>query len=267
MDDSTSPIQDQNGLSAGERTTGKVGWGPVSAIAFSIIVYFGTQIIGGFLVSIYPFVKGWNEQQVSGWLEHSIYAQFFFVLIVESLTIYLIWRFLRRRKAKPSDIGLKKPRLRDIGYALCGFGFYILVFILALTILKHYVPALDIDQKQALGFSTTVTGLALALSFVSLVVLPPFVEEILARGVLYTGLRSKLPVITSALITSGLFAVAHLQFGTGNALLWTAAVDSFILSMVLIYLRQKTDSLSASIMLHMIKNGIAFVSLFVLHVS
>ena len=44
-----------------------------------------------------------------------------------------------------------------------------------------------------------------------------------------------------------------------------AAATAFVLSLVLIYLREKTGSLWASITLHAIKNGVAFVALFALH--
>ena len=103
--------------------------------------------------------------------------------------------------------------------------------------------------------------------FISLVVLPPIVEEILVRGFLYTSLRKYLPRIWAVIIASALFAAAHLPEGnSGAGLLWVAAVDTFILSAVLIYLREKTDKLWASMMVHGMKNGIAFLSLFVFRV-
>src|SRR5690606_7282850 len=103
----------------------------------------------------------------------------------------------------------------------------------------------------------------LILVFISLVLLPPFVEEVLARGFLYTGLKTKWPVWAAAVVTSLIFAAAHLEFGSGAPLLWVAAIDTFTLSLVLIYLREKTGKLGASIMLHMLKNGVAFVLLFI----
>jgi membrane protease YdiL (CAAX protease family) len=59
-----------------------------------------------------------------------------------------------------------------------------------------------------------------------------------------------------------LFGVAHLQFGSGAPLLWVAALDTFTLSIVLCYLREKTGSVWAGVFLHAIKNAIAFVALF-----
>ena len=152
-----------------------------------------------------------------------------------------------------------------MAYALSGFFVYMLVYLVLFNIVTAIIPSLDANQKQELGYDTYTSGLALAGIFVSLVVLPPIVEETLFRGFLYSGLRNKIPKITAAIVTSIIFAAVHLQFGSGNALLWVAALDTFVLSMVLVLLRDKTDSLWASIGLHMIKNLLAFFSIFIFH--
>ncbi|HSX44549.1 MAG TPA: type II CAAX endopeptidase family protein [Candidatus Saccharimonadales bacterium] len=245
----------------------KLSWGPLTAIWFSIFIYFAAQFAGALIMLGYTHAQGWSKGRTTEWLNHSSYAQFFFVLLVEAITLLGLWWFLKGRHAKPADIGLKRPKWIDIAYALTGFGVYFLIFIVSLTALKHVFIGLNTNQKQDLGFNTSASGLALATIFVALVILPPLVEEILVRGFLYTGLRSKLPVVVAALITSVMFATAHLQFGSGTPLLWSAAIDTFTLSLVLVYLRQKTDRLWASIMLHMLKNGVAFVGLFILHLN
>ena len=57
---------------------------------------------------------------------------------------------------------------------------------------------------------------------------------------------------------------AHLAEGGAAGPLWIGFIDTFILSLVLCYLRVKTGSLWAGITLHALKNGIAFVALFVI---
>jgi membrane protease YdiL (CAAX protease family) len=78
-------------------------------------------------------------------------------------------------------------------------------------------------------------------------------------------LKKGLNVFWACAITSSLFAIAHLQVGSGEPLLWSAAVDTFVLSLILIYLREKTGSLWTSVGLHSLKNFIAFLGLFVFH--
>ena len=68
--------------------------------------------------------------------------------------------------------------------------------------------------------------------------------------------------VPAAIITSLMFAVGHLQFGSGAPLLWVAALDTFVLSLVLCYIREKTDSLWPGIFIHAIKNALAFSVLF-----
>ena len=59
---------------------------------------------------------------------------------------------------------------------------------------------------------------------------------------------------------------AHLPEGGAAGPLYIAAIDTFILSLFLIYLREKTGSLWSSMTLHATKNGVAFMVLYVLHV-
>ncbi|MDB5185601.1 MAG: hypothetical protein JWL85_124 [Candidatus Saccharibacteria bacterium] len=242
----------------------RVTWGPIAAIGVTVLVYFAAQILGSILAGIYPLLQGWSVDRTTDWLAHSVHAQFIMVLLVEVITVWFIWLYLRHKKASFRDIGLRKPQIRDIGLAIAGFAAYFAIYLVTLTVIKSFVPGLNLEQEQELGFSKTTVGWSLGLIFVSLVILPPIVEEIVCRGFLYTGLRSKLAFLPAAIITSIMFACAHLQWGSGNALLWVAAIDTFILSMVLVYLRERTGALGAPIFLHMIKNGLAFAVLFVI---
>ena len=127
-------------------------------------------------------------------------------------------------------------------------------------------PGLNVNQQQDIGFTNVHGAGALILTFISLVILPPLAEEIMVRGFLYSTLKKAMPALSAVLLTSALFAAAHLPEGGAAGPLYIAALDTFVLSLVLIYLREKTGSLWGSITLHATKNGIAFVALFALHV-
>ncbi len=245
-----------------------VNWSPLEAVGVTVAVYFTTQIVIGVIASVIGGARGLSNDQLNDILEHSPGWQFAMILSIEALTTWLIYVFVKRRKTLLSAIGVVKPQLRDIGYALAGFAMYFGVYaLLIFNIIKQYFPQVDVNQKQELGFSTGTAGPELLFVFLSLVILPPLVEELVVRGFLYTGLRTKLPKIVAAVITSIIFASAHLQWGSGNALLWTAAADTFTLSMILVWLRQKTGSLWPGIGLHFIKNGLAFLALFIFKVT
>jgi membrane protease YdiL (CAAX protease family) len=245
-----------------EKNRKQFGWGAPQAILVTVAIFFLSQVVAVALVSFYAGARHMTGQEATRWLDGSVAAQFALVAFVEAITIGLLYWFLRRYKTSFRDLGLVKPRLRDLGYALAGFGVYFPVYLVAI-LLAQTLTHINVGQKQQLGFSSASGG-ELILVFVSLVLLPPLVEEILVRGFLYGSLKKHWSKIQAVLVTSLLFALAHLQFGSGAPLLWTAALDTFILSLVLIYLRDKTGSLSASIMLHMLKNGLAFAALFLI---
>ncbi len=236
-----------------------ITWSPAAAIGVTIFAYFFSQVFGSLVIigaAILLKHDDWGH-----WTEQVV-PQFFYILLIESLTLGIVWLFLNRRKASFKLLGLTKPKWRDLGYAFIGFFTYFPLLIAAMGLFKYLFPKVNTEQAQQIGFQGA-HGTALVVVFIGLVVLPPLTEEILMRGFLFTGLKSKLPVITAAIVTSILFAAAHLQPGSGAPLLWAAAVDTFVLSMVLVWLRQKTGRLWASIALHMLKNGIAFLSLFI----
>ena len=244
----------------------KISWSPWTAILVAVVVYFVAQIIASTVVGIYPLVRHWSHDQTLAWLSNSTFSQFWYVLLAEALTFGAIFAFLKKKKSSLRTIGWRRIRLLDIVFALAGFCVYFLIYAVVITIVSKGIPAVNVNQQQDTGFQNAIGSGQLVLTFISLVVLPPLVEEIVFRGFLFGSLKKGLPVIWAAVATSLIFASAHLQFGDGKPLLWVAAIDTFTLSLVLCYLRQKTDSLWPGILLHGIKNGVAFVTLFLLHV-
>jgi membrane protease YdiL (CAAX protease family) len=231
---------------------GTLPWGPWVAVVYALAIYILAQATATMLLVSHD------------WLTQSISAQFWYVLMAEALTFAAIWWFVKHRGAKLQDIGWHNLRGKDIGYAVLGFIVYFAAYAFVLGAVMHLFPSFNVDQKQDLGFSNPATNGGMLMTFISLVVLPPLIEETVFRGFVYGGLRSRLKPIFSALITSAVFASLHLEFGNGGPLVWVAALDTFTLSLVLCYLREKTDSLWPGILVHALKNGLAFVSLFVI---
>lgn len=188
---------------------------------------------------------------------------FFFIVLAYGLTTLFLWWLMKQFGISWRTIGVRKlPAFwRTFGYLAIGIGLYYLSLIFV-GMISQFLPV-DFQQEQQLGFDKNVIGFDRLLVFMSLVVVPPLVEEIVFRGFLFSRLRASLPVVWSAVIVSLLFAVAHLQFGSGEALLWAAAIDTFLLSLILVYLRVKTGNIWAGVGLHACKNGVAFVLLFV----
>jgi len=242
-----------------------VPWGLWTAIIYTLFIFFAAQLAASLVVLLYPKLKGWDSARATDWLNNSVPAQFWYVLLAETITVASIWWYLRYRKVSLRIIGWRSLRLKDPLLATMGLLSYYVLFLFSYGVVSHFFHGLNTSQKQELGFDHVSGTLNLLLTFVSLVVLPPLAEETVFRGFLFTGLRRRLKPVGAALITSALFATAHLQFGTGKPLLWVAALDTFTLSLVLCYLRHKTDSLWPGILVHALKNSVAFISLFLLH--
>jgi len=241
-----------------------ITWGPWSAVGVVIAVFLIAQLVAEEILLIYPRTQGWTVSVANNWLQNSVYAQFFYVLLAEILTVGLIFLFIYWRKGKLRSIGLKRPKIIDIPYALSGLVIYYPTYILA-ALIAAWLLRVNLNQTQSIGFNGSYSGWQLVVVFVSLVILPPIAEEIMFRGFLFSGLRKKLPFIWAALFTSLLFAVPHLLESGSGGLLWIAGIDTFILSMVLCWLRQKTQRLYAGMGLHALKNFIAFATIYLLH--
>lgn len=240
-------------------------WNPWLGVAFIILVFYMSQFTAGLGISLYPLIEGWTTSEANEWIRNSVGAQFAYILLAETLAIGLLWQFLKLFRSNFAAIGLVKPRWSDVGYGLLAVPVYYVLYLITIGVVSVLIPSFDIDQVQQIGFENVQGALPLIITFVSLVIIPPIAEEIMARGFLYSSLKKAMRLIPAALITSMLFAMAHLPMGGEAGPLYVAAVDTFILSLVLIYLREKTGGLAASMTLHAFKNGVAFMALFVFH--
>jgi len=244
---------------------GAITWGPLASILVVVVSYLAAQLVGGLAIALWPHLQGWSTARADAWVNNSVGAQFFYVLIAEGLTVGVLYWFVHRKHASFRSVGLTRPRIEDLAYTSMGIAAYLVLYVVAVSAVSA-VFNLNTTQQQDVGFQTASGAFALTLTFLSLVILPPLVEEIMFRGVLFSGLkRSRLGVVGAALLTSLLFAAPHLLESSGSGLLWIAGIDTFVLSLVLCYLRQKTGRLWAGIGVHALKNCIAFVSVFVMH--
>lgn len=165
-----------------------------------------------------------------------------------------------RRKVTAKVLGVARPLTwSDIGLGAAGYVIYFLIFIALTIILSKILPGYNADQAQDLGFDA-LYGINRTIGFIVLVIVTPLAEELVMRGFLFGKLReSKMPFWPAAVIVSILFGLAHGQ--------WNVAIDTFILSMAACYLREVTGAIWPGVVIHMVKNAVAYVLLFVLVVK
>ncbi len=86
-------------------------------------------------------------------------------------------------------------------------------------------------------------------------IIGPIVEEIFFRGFMYPALKNRLGIFWGVMITSVFFALLH-----GNV---AAFLPILILGILLIYIYERTKSLTYSILVHMIHNSVMLYFVFV----
>ena len=239
-------------------------WGlyrPITIIiaGYYLLGYIAVPVIFSFLFGLF-FQDA--AVDIQAWFDKS-YVGFSYSLMVTACELALIWWFMQRRGGSFRTLGLQRFKARFIANAALTFVLYFITYVAVAYLIISYIPEIDTNQEQILGFQS-IAGYEYILVYLALVVIPAFGEEILMRGFLYRALKKRLPHLWAMVITSALFAAAHLQLGSGAPPLWIAAVDTFILSIALIKLTEYSKSLWPAILVHMIKNSLAFVQLFVI---
>jgi len=230
---------------------------PWRVIALAAGIFLLTQLLAAIIIEIALAIMH-SEVDVAGAIEKSAPAQFFYILLAEGGAVGFVILLLKRRGLNLKSIGLgRRFQSNDIVKALLGFAAFFALLVVVNSIISAFFPEINSEQ-QDVGFNTLNSNLDWSLAIISLVIFPPIGEEILVRGYLYSGLRANWRFIPSMLVTSLLFGLAHLQLGSGAAVVWAAGVDTFVLSMVLVYLRENTGALYAGILVHALNNLIAF---------
>ena len=133
----------------------------------------------------------------------------------------------------------------------------VLIFVM-LMVVSQIFPGFNIEQAQDLGVDPqAIYNRAEMLAiFILFVVVAPISEELMFRGYLYGKLRQFTSVATSTIIVSLLFGLAH---GQANV-----AVATFAMSVVMCLCREATGSIYPAVIVHALKNGVAFVALFMM---
>lgn len=173
-----------------------------------------------------------------------------------ALLVYpvLIRKLSREKIAHLLGVG-RRFLITDLGAALLSVVPYFAISIALQALAVAFISGFDASEAQNIGFGATSSLGELVLVFGALVILAPLAEELIFRGYMFGHGRQNLNFWPAAVITSLIFAIAHGQ--------WNVGLDTFVLSMVLCYLREKTGSIWAGVILHALKNALAYSLLFI----
>ena len=178
-------------------------------------------------------------------------------LVIALLTLE-VPRWIFGQLTTKKELGLHKTMTwRDLAIAPAGMIVYFVLTVVILSIVTSIFPDLiKLDQVQNTGVVAPQRGVEMAVVLLLFVVVGPFIEELLFRGYLYGKLRRNgVNFWLTMVVVSVLFGAAHMQ--------WNVALDTFSLSLVMCITREITGTIWVSILMHMIKNGIASYFLFI----
>ena len=157
------------------------------------------------------------------------------------VTLLIFWIvFLIRKKKFTREVGIRKIPVNGIlPIAIMAAAFNVIT-----TVIISFVPWPQEWMDSYIQNSSAIDGSLMA--WLTAVLMAPVLEEIVFRGLVYTRLKKGLPVIVAAILTSLAFGIAH------GTVIW--AIYTFIFSMMLIWVFEKFQSLTACILLHMAYN-------------
>lgn len=226
----------------------------LKALILSVFLPLGIFILSQILAAVIlsPVIPGLFDDTKST----TIAQNFAYVVFFELMALALVWGYMKWRKHGLEWIGLgNKPKLRDMAWVIPAAGAYIIVSVVSFVVIEMLQTGVDLNQAQNVGFESASGSLQVALAFMSLVVMTPLAEEVLMRGIMFRNINRTFGFVVAALISAAIFGILHGQVNL--------FIDTFVLGLALAWLVNKTNSLWPAIGLHMLKNFIAFLYLFV----
>jgi len=145
-----------------------------------------------------------------------------------------------------SRLGMRRFRLSALGWMLLAYVGYV-------AAVATYAAVFGAPDQQDIARDLGLDSGTVAAVFSVLLIagLAPIAEELFFRGMLFGGLRVRLPFFVAALISAAIFGSLHLATGA-------SAVPPLILfGFALAWLYERTGSLWPAIILHAINNSLA----------
>lgn len=154
-------------------------------------------------------------------------------------TLFILWLFFKLMDRSPAkSCGMAKTDIKALLLsALAGAGSCVAV-LLMMAVVPFPEAWMDVYNEESAVLSE---GLDI-FTVLATVVMAPIIEEIIFRGLIYRSLRSAMPRVVAALLTSVTFGVVH------GTIIWF--IYTFLLSLLLIFLLEATGSLLSCIVAH-----------------
>ena len=225
----------------------------IGKAAIYFIVYLMAQVIVSFVYGIIFALEltvagdttdaaALTEQLTAQIMDKALEMTFF----AGVLTLIIYWiRFAVRKKNFLKEVEIKKFSKNGI--------IPIIVMALSLNVvISMVISYLPWPLEWIDAYATNSAPLdGSIMSWITAVLMAPVLEELVFRGLVYTRLKKGMPAIVAAILASLLFGICH-----GTAI-WS--IYATVLGLVIIWVFERYQSLSASILFHFTFNAMGLV--------
>ena len=182
-------------------------------------------------------------------------------LVIFGLVVGAPLIFNRRHTLNRSVLGIAgRFSWSDLGWGLLFFLVSAISCPLVVRYATKLVPALRVHHAQDLPIVVSGAPINMILAFATMAIMAPLAEELICRGYLYGKLLKSVPAVPAAVVTSLMFALAHL-FGATH-LQWNVTISAFVFSLFACLLRTVTGKIWAGVVMHALTNALGFLVIF-----
>lgn len=231
----------------------KVPWNVKDTLIVFGAAWLGLPIVLTLLLSqltAYQPIGAFMDAYARG----DILANFVLALADGFASLILIRYYLRRYQTSWRALGLRRFNIiQAVGWIFLALVIFAGALALAFWLTQLIYPTFNPEQGQDNQFTNPDTVLAIRISFLALVIVPPIVEEVIFRGFIFAGMAGRMGVVPGAVISSLLFGAAHWQ---ANISIYT-----FVLGLLLCLLYRRAGSIWPGVLLHGVNNYLAFMEI------
>lgn len=181
------------------------------------------------------------------------------VALTATLGIYLAFAAglglaLRRFRHPLVMLGVRRPTPREVVLVVVGMvPWFISIGLVSLGVAALFNRGQQVPSNTRQLFIQVPHGPALLLyALLVSAVAAPICEEVFFRGMIFRYLRARWPVWAAAPVSAVIFGAAHLSGATSPLIVPVLAFIGLILALVY----ERTGSLTNSILLHALNNGV-----------
>ncbi len=173
-------------------------------------------------------------------------AQTAAIILLELVYLLPVVLILAWRRLHWKYLGFGKFKWETLGIG-CGLLIAAYSIIIVHNIILYFL-GVDTQGEEIMKIFTQLDSPV--WFFIVAVVMAPIVEEVFFRGFLFQGFRQRYGWITAMLLSSAIFALAHMDL--------VALIPTFILGIVLAYMYHRSNSVWPGVILHFLVNALGF---------